>query len=105
MKGKEMSDMSRSAAPLALASPKRRWGQLALGILCMVMIANLQYGWTLFVNPIDPGLQHPKDAVENTAVVHPCYGRRLVRQHGLDGGPFVVGKCIAHDSKLPSLGA
>jgi OFA family oxalate/formate antiporter-like MFS transporter len=26
---------------------------LGVGILCMVMIANLQYGWTLFVNPID----------------------------------------------------
>ena len=26
--------------------------QLALGVLCMTMIANLQYGWTLFVNPI-----------------------------------------------------
>lgn len=30
-----------------------RWGQLIFGIICMVMIANLQYGWTLFVNPID----------------------------------------------------
>jgi OFA family oxalate/formate antiporter-like MFS transporter len=30
-----------------------RWGQLCLGIVCMVMIANLQYGWTLFVLPID----------------------------------------------------
>jgi OFA family oxalate/formate antiporter-like MFS transporter len=30
-----------------------RWGQLVFGILCMTMIANLQYGWTLFVNPID----------------------------------------------------
>lgn len=29
-----------------------RWGQLILGIICMAMIANLQYGWTLFVNPI-----------------------------------------------------
>src|ERR1700754_5066033 len=27
--------------------------QLLIGILCMVMIANLQYGWNLFVNPID----------------------------------------------------
>lgn len=27
--------------------------QLLFGVLCMVMIANLQYGWTLFVNPID----------------------------------------------------
>ncbi len=30
-----------------------RWGQLAMGIVCMAMIANLQYGWTLFVNPIE----------------------------------------------------
>jgi OFA family oxalate/formate antiporter-like MFS transporter len=37
----------------ALASEGTRWRQLIFGILCMVMIANLQYGWTLFVNPID----------------------------------------------------
>jgi MFS transporter, OFA family, oxalate/formate antiporter len=30
-----------------------RWIQLFLGVVCMVAIANLQYGWTLFVNPID----------------------------------------------------
>jgi OFA family oxalate/formate antiporter-like MFS transporter len=29
-----------------------RWVQLWLGVLCMVLIANLQYGWTLFVGPI-----------------------------------------------------
>ena len=29
-----------------------RWWQLVVGVLCMSMIANLQYGWTLFVNPI-----------------------------------------------------
>jgi MFS transporter, OFA family, oxalate/formate antiporter len=32
--------------------PLGRWGQLIVGIICMVMIANLQYGWTLFVNSI-----------------------------------------------------
>ena len=32
--------------------PSLRWIQLAMGIICMAMIANLQYGWTLFVNPI-----------------------------------------------------
>ena len=37
----------------AAASEASRWGQLVFGIICMVMIANLQYGWTLFVNPID----------------------------------------------------
>ncbi|MCW2236871.1 oxalate/formate MFS antiporter [Azospirillum canadense] len=30
-----------------------RWFQLVIGVICMSMIANLQYGWTLFVNPID----------------------------------------------------
>jgi OFA family oxalate/formate antiporter-like MFS transporter len=30
-----------------------RWLQLGVGIVGMVAIANLQYGWTLFVTPID----------------------------------------------------
>src|SRR6202163_1757021 len=30
-----------------------RWGQLLMGIVCMAFIANLQYGWTLFVNPLE----------------------------------------------------
>ena len=29
-----------------------RWWQLAFGVICMMLIANLQYGWTLFVKPI-----------------------------------------------------
>jgi MFS transporter, OFA family, oxalate/formate antiporter len=29
------------------------WVQLAMGVVCMAMVANLQYGWTIFVNPID----------------------------------------------------
>jgi OFA family oxalate/formate antiporter-like MFS transporter len=37
----------------ALAAATTRWGQLIVGIICMVLIANLQYGWTLFVNPIN----------------------------------------------------
>src|ERR1700691_5809566 len=37
---------------VAAATPAARWGYLAICIICMVMIANLQYGWTLFVNPM-----------------------------------------------------
>jgi len=40
-------------ASVPTPSAKRRWLQLVLGVICMVMIANLQYGWNLFVNPID----------------------------------------------------
>jgi OFA family oxalate/formate antiporter-like MFS transporter len=32
--------------------PAGRWAQLWLGVLCMMLIANLQYAWTLFVGPI-----------------------------------------------------
>src|SRR5437667_12164701 len=38
-------------AAQALA-PANRWLQLSVGVVCMVMIANLQYGWTYFVNPM-----------------------------------------------------
>lgn len=31
---------------------RNRWAQLTLSIICMAMIANLQYGWTLFVIPM-----------------------------------------------------
>src|SRR5947208_3525270 len=33
--------------------PNSRWIQLVVGIICMVMIANLQYGWTYFVDPMN----------------------------------------------------
>ena len=42
-----------SAVKTPVASEATRWSQLVFGIICMVMIANLQYGWTLFVGPID----------------------------------------------------
>lgn len=29
------------------------WLQLIIGVICMAAVANLQYGWTLFVNPIE----------------------------------------------------
>jgi OFA family oxalate/formate antiporter-like MFS transporter len=44
--------MSESPNATPAIAPKR-WLQLGLGIICMSMIANLQYGWTLFVDPID----------------------------------------------------
>jgi OFA family oxalate/formate antiporter-like MFS transporter len=48
----------------AQATPWTRWGQLIFGIICMVMIANLQYGWTLFVNPIDQKYHWGRAAIQ-----------------------------------------
>jgi len=41
-----------------------RWRQLIFGIICMVMIANLQYGWTLFVAPIDAKYHWGRAAIQ-----------------------------------------
>src|SRR5258708_11407045 len=41
-----------------------RWGQLAIGVICMVMIANLQYGWTLFVGPLEAKYHWGRAAIE-----------------------------------------
>lgn len=41
-----------------------RWGQLLIGIVCMAMIANLQYGWTLFVNPISDKFGWSRAAIQ-----------------------------------------
>ena len=38
--------------PSVPAVPATRWLQLLGGVVCMCMIANMQYGWTFFVNPI-----------------------------------------------------
>nr|WP_314544947.1 oxalate/formate MFS antiporter [uncultured Massilia sp.] len=41
-----------------------RWIQLVMGIVCMAMIANLQYGWTLFVNPLSEAHGWSKAAIQ-----------------------------------------
>jgi OFA family oxalate/formate antiporter-like MFS transporter len=41
-----------------------RWWQLVFGIICMTMIANMQYGWTLFVNPIDAKFHWGRAAIQ-----------------------------------------
>ena len=48
-----MGSTGSTAVEAATETYAERWRQLVCGIFCMVMIANLQYGWTLFVHPID----------------------------------------------------
>ena len=56
--------MAVGTAGGARATEATRWGQLIFGIICMVMIANLQYGWTLFVNPIDQKYHWGRAAIQ-----------------------------------------
>ena len=52
-----------SGSAIAALAPVRRV-QLVIGIVCMVMIANLQYGWTLFVTPIDQKYHWGRAAIQ-----------------------------------------
>jgi OFA family oxalate/formate antiporter-like MFS transporter len=56
--------MLTDARAIMAQSSVFRWVQLAFGIVCMVMIANLQYGWTLFVLPIDAKYQWGRAAIQ-----------------------------------------
>jgi MFS transporter, OFA family, oxalate/formate antiporter len=51
---------AKATAPTASVRPV----QLVVGIICMVMIANLQYGWTLFVLPIDNKFHWGRPAIQ-----------------------------------------
>jgi len=59
-----MAVTSGAAGSRTKATEATRWGQLIFGIICMVMIANLQYGWTLFVNPIDQKYHWGRAAIQ-----------------------------------------
>jgi OFA family oxalate/formate antiporter-like MFS transporter len=54
-----VSANARPASPLA-----NPWLQLILGVICMACVANLQYGWTLFVNPIDAKYHWGRSAIQ-----------------------------------------
>src|SRR6201990_2147832 len=60
-RGGYMESTSEAAAPHGAYF---RWMQLAMGIVCMAMVANLQYGWTLFVDPIDQKYHWGRAAIQ-----------------------------------------
>ena len=59
-----MVSSTNEAAPAETPSGGFRWMQLVMGIVCMAMIANLQYGWTLFVDPIDAKYHWGRAAIQ-----------------------------------------
>ncbi len=59
-----MVSSTNEATPAETPSGRFRWMQLVMGIVCMAMIANLQYGWTLFVDPIDAKFHWGRAAIQ-----------------------------------------
>ena len=58
--------MTNAPALGASSGLRNRWLQLTLGIVAMICIANLQYGWTLFVNPIKDQFHWSTAAIQVT---------------------------------------
>jgi MFS transporter, OFA family, oxalate/formate antiporter len=65
-----------------LASPATRLLQLVYGIIVMVMIASLQYSWTLFVGPIDESHHWGRAAIQVAFTIYILAGTWLVPFEG-----------------------
>ena len=69
----------RPASTSALSSP---WVQLCVGLVCMIMVANYQYGWTLFVGPIGEKFEWNKAAIQVTFTLFVLFETWLVPAEG-----------------------
>src|SRR5256714_2036035 len=73
------TDSSNSQNTSVFANP---WAQLIIGLICMVMVANLQYGWTLFVGPIGAKYGWTKAAIQITFTIFVLFETWLVPAEG-----------------------
>jgi OFA family oxalate/formate antiporter-like MFS transporter len=64
--GTSSNENERRSAPRSGTTSwlDNRWLQLTAGIVAMVVIANLQYGWTLFVEPLRVTFGWREDAIQ-----------------------------------------
>jgi OFA family oxalate/formate antiporter-like MFS transporter len=60
----------------------RRWIQLVIGVICMVAIANAQYGWTFFATPIQDKYQWSLKAIQGSFTVFVAFETWLVPAEG-----------------------
>jgi MFS transporter, OFA family, oxalate/formate antiporter len=90
------------------------WLQLVIGVICMACVANLQYGWTLFVNPIDAKYHWGRAAIQVAFTVFVLIETWLVPVEGylvdkfgpkwvVLGGGILVGIAWALNSVASSL--
>src|SRR3979411_1499889 len=80
--------MSRTATTGTARASGFRWLQLGIGTACMVMIANLQYGWTLFVLPIDAKYHWGRAAIQVAFSIFVLTETWLVPVEGWFVAPF-----------------
>lgn len=81
-----------------------RWVQLALGIICMATVANLQYGWTLFVQPIQDKFGWSRTAIQLAFTIFIFFETWLVPLEGFCADKFGPGKTIIGGAVLAAVG-
>lgn len=81
-----------------------RWIQLVLGIICMATVANLQYGWTLFVQPIQDKWGWSRTAVQLAFTIFIFFETWLVPVEGWCADKFGPGATIIGGAVLSALG-
>jgi OFA family oxalate/formate antiporter-like MFS transporter len=108
--------MVTDSKPQSTSTFANPWTQLILGIICMVMVANLQYGWTLFVGPIGAKYHWTKAAIQTTFFLFVLFETWLVPAEGyivdrigprwmIVGGGLLAGLSWVLNSYADSLGA
>ncbi len=107
-----MNESAMSKSPLV--NPWMPWIQLAIGVVCMACVANLQYGWTWFVDPIDAKFHWGRTAIQATFTVFVAIETWLIPVEGylvdrfgprwvVLGGSILVGAAWALNSVADSL--
>jgi len=76
-----VTTLSTAEVPIAV-SGGARWWQLVFGIICMVMVANLQLGWSPFVDPIDQKYHWGRYAIQWAFTIFILVQTWLVPFHG-----------------------
>ena len=80
-----MIDLEKSGVPPASVGTHphaNAWVQLAFGVCCMVMIANLQYGWTFFVPSIQKNFGWDRASIQMAFTLFVLFETWLVPVEG-----------------------
>lgn len=81
-----------------------RWVQLVLGIICMATVANLQYGWTLFVQPMQDKWGWTRTSIQLAFTIFIFFETWLVPVEGWCADKFGPGPTIIGGAVLAALG-
>ena len=81
-----------------------RWIQLVLGIVCMATVANLQYGWTLFVSPMQDKWGWSRTAIQLAFTIFIFFETWLVPVEGWAADKWGPGPVIMFGAVFAALG-